>query len=120
MVREGRTKLEPFGWTANREPFCGPVLAGIRTMDRTTENRTKSPVRTVVLDRTVAALTRTHLAGIMQLLAAPRALFAMSMSVIFDKNSFSALRVRSSFRMLWNHGPSYLTLASFFPDYEPS
>ena len=26
-------------------------------MDRTTENRTKSPVRTVVLDRTVAALS---------------------------------------------------------------
>jgi hypothetical protein len=47
MLREVRTRVEP---------FSGPVLAGESTMNRTTENRTKSPVRTVVLDRTAAAL----------------------------------------------------------------
>jgi len=55
-VRAGQTQLEPFGWTSDRELFSGPVRAGRRTMDRTTENRTKSPVRTVVLDWTTAAL----------------------------------------------------------------
>jgi hypothetical protein len=56
-VRECRTKTERFGMTKNQEPSSGPVLADARTMDRTKENRTKSPVRTVVLDRTAAALT---------------------------------------------------------------
>jgi len=53
-----RTKTEPFGQCQNQEPQYGPVLADTWTVDRTTQNRTKSSVRTMVLDRTTAALNR--------------------------------------------------------------
>ncbi|KAG2056757.1 hypothetical protein BDR06DRAFT_969778 [Suillus hirtellus] len=48
--------MEQFRKTKNQEPFSGLILADVRTMDQTKENQTKSPVRTVVLDRTTAAL----------------------------------------------------------------
>ncbi|KAG1879266.1 hypothetical protein C8R48DRAFT_668141 [Suillus tomentosus] len=54
-VQECRTKTEWFRKTKNQEPFSGPVLADARTMDWT-----KSPVQTVVLDQTAAALVMTE------------------------------------------------------------
>jgi hypothetical protein len=56
-VQKNRTRTGPLMKVQNPEPFSGLVLAGEGTMDQTTENRTKSPVQTVVLDRTAAALS---------------------------------------------------------------